>query len=136
MKSLVPDECECAVCGHNTGAADSEEANPFGFPDLDFRPPPILGATLRLWVTECASCGYCAPKLDTSYDGVEAIVTGEAFQTSVPTPRTSRKWRGNSTWRPSSPRRSGTPLPHSTTLCARRGSTMTKTTPFAHTRLD
>ncbi|MDD4843884.1 MAG: hypothetical protein PHU31_06085 [Anaerotignum sp.] len=60
MSTIKEITIRCAVCGKKSRQIVLTSYSLFGEPDLDFRPPPMLRATMKYWLMECPSCGYVA----------------------------------------------------------------------------
>ncbi|MEO9176541.1 MAG: hypothetical protein ABI317_13585 [Gaiellales bacterium] len=73
----------CAVCETRAFFVWSEITDSPGAPDLDFRPAEPARSTMLGWVQRCASCGYCARRIDESPDEVEEVVASEAYRTQL-----------------------------------------------------
>lgn len=70
MTTFSDREVVCAICGTQQECRFLASTNAFGPPDLDTRPPEMArSAHLRMLMT-CASCGYCAPDLEETPDGL------------------------------------------------------------------
>lgn len=60
MSTMREITIRCAVCGKKSKQMVLSSFSTFGEPDLDFRPAPMLRATMKYWLMECPSCGYVA----------------------------------------------------------------------------
>jgi hypothetical protein len=60
MSTIKEITISCAVCGKKSSQLLLTSYSLFGEPDLDFRPPPMLRATMKYWPMECPNCGYVA----------------------------------------------------------------------------
>jgi hypothetical protein len=73
----------CALCETRAFFTRPEVTDAAGAPDLDFRPAEPARSSMLTWLQRCASCGYCALRIDTATLEVEKVVTGEAYQAQL-----------------------------------------------------
>lgn len=80
MTTLIPEYITCAICGQGSNHQFLGSSNRFGFPDLDFRPPPMLRNTLPHWIQQCPHCGYCNKDLGVGLPHAEARIASSQYQ--------------------------------------------------------
>lgn len=72
---------KCAVCGSGQTVQVLCSTNQMTPPDLDLRPGEMARSTMRHWVQECRSCGYCADDLSKAAAHASALVRNADYQT-------------------------------------------------------
>ncbi|NCC16106.1 MAG: hypothetical protein EOM28_07110 [Clostridia bacterium] len=60
MSTIKETTNKCAVCGKKSRQIVLTSYSLLSEPDLDFRPAPMLRATMNYWLMECPNCGYVA----------------------------------------------------------------------------
>jgi hypothetical protein len=70
----------CYCCGKKSVWEELMSSNSFGSPDLDQRPPGMLGSTIDDWLQECPHCGYVAPVIDQGDDSARNFVATSEFR--------------------------------------------------------
>ncbi len=69
----------CALCGEVSEFSVLRSFGLYGEFDLDGRPPSLLRHTMRLWLQECAGCGYVSKSIDELLPNAAAIVRSPEY---------------------------------------------------------
>ena len=78
--TLVEGPLKCALCGSTSQQEVLYSSNTlFGSADLDGRPAEMLRSTMRAWVHECPSCGYCSYNLEEKIDGAKDTTKSASY---------------------------------------------------------
>lgn len=82
MTDYGTETLRCYCCSRNSEHSVLISSNSFGSPDLDQRPPGMLGLTIQSWLHECPYCGYVAPSIEEGDATARSFLNTSGFRSA------------------------------------------------------
>jgi hypothetical protein len=73
----------CAICETSAFFTRPEVIDASDAPDLDFRPAEPARSAMLTWLQRCASCGYCARRIDEATGEDADVVSSAAYRAQL-----------------------------------------------------
>jgi hypothetical protein len=73
----------CGICATQAYFVAADVTDGVGAPGLDFRPAEPARSAMLGWVQRCASCGYCARRIDEAPDDLADVIATAPYRSQL-----------------------------------------------------